>query len=54
MRGSVLNYRTFFMEEPAQVFARAAKNVTVLEITFKELSQFVHLSPQFERKLLAH
>ena len=54
MRGSILNYRTFFMEEPALVFARATKNVTVLEITFPRMSQFFKDSDIFERKLLAH
>lgn len=54
MRGSIMNYRTFFMEEPALVYARASRNVVLLEITFDELSKFNKESAQYERKLLAH
>jgi CRP-like cAMP-binding protein len=54
MRGSILNYRTFFTSEPSQVYVRAARNVILLEITFDQLSQFVKNSQLYERKLLAH
>lgn len=54
MRGSVLNYRTFFTSEPSQVYVRAAKNSIVLEITYEQLVKFVKDSPLYERKLLGH
>ena len=49
-----MNHRTFFMLEPAQVSARASTNLTIMQITFKELMQFAQDSPKYERQLLSH
>jgi hypothetical protein len=54
MRGSILNYRTFFMNEPSSVNIRASKNTVILEINFASLAQFTKDSELFERKLLSH
>lgn len=54
MRGSILFYRTFFIEEPAQVFMRASQTLTLLEIGIKDLKKFERDCPLFERKLLSH
>lgn len=54
MRGSILNYRTFFTSEPSQVYIRAAKNSKVMEITFEQLQRLSKESAQYERKLLGH
>lgn len=40
MRGSILNYRTFFLNQPSDVFARATNNVILFEITFEKLLSF--------------
>jgi hypothetical protein len=34
MRGSIMNHRTFFIEEPMQVMMRASEDTILLEIKF--------------------
>ena len=54
MRGSLLNHRSFFLEETASIFARAAKTSIVLEISLNQLNHFLADSPIFEKKFLSY
>lgn len=54
MRGSLLNHRSFFLEETAAVYARAAKTSIILEITIDEINKLLPDSPIFEKKFLTY
>lgn len=54
MRGSLMNHRSFFLEEHAAVFARAAKTSIVLEISIDEINKYLPDSPLFEKKFLTY
>jgi len=42
MRGSILNYRSFFTNDQAQIYARASTaQLTVLELTYETLQSLV-------------
>jgi len=54
MRGSLMNHRSFFLEEHAVVFARAAKTSIVLEISIDDINKYLNDSPVFEKKFLTY
>jgi hypothetical protein len=54
MRGTILNWRSFILEEPASVFIRAAANTVVMELSFDDLISFLKESFIYEKKLLSH
>jgi len=54
MRSSILNYRSFFLEETASVHARAAKTSIILEISIDEINRILPDSPVFEKKFLSY
>ncbi len=50
-----MNYRTLFMNETAQIYAKAVSSqVTVLQITFEALKSLITESDLYERKLMSH
>lgn len=53
-RGSILNHRSFFLEENASISARASKPSIILEISAEELSSFFEGAPNFEKKYLSY
>lgn len=54
MRGSIINYKTFFTLEPAVVSLRASFPAIVMQISIESLNKFVNVSDNYQRKLLAH
>ena len=52
-RGSLLNHRSFFLEEQAQVYARAAKTSIILEMSMLELNSLLPQSELLEKKFLS-
>ena len=53
-RSSILNPRSFFIDENSFVFARAAKASIVLEISINDLNKLLPDSPLFEKKFLSY
>jgi len=49
-----MNHRSFFLEETAAVFARAAKTSIILEISIDEMTKLQSDSPIFEKKFLTY
>jgi hypothetical protein len=49
-----MNHRSFFLEETAAVFARAAKTSIILEISIDDLNKYLPDSPIFEKKFLTY
>lgn len=44
-KGSVINYRTFFMEEDGQVYFKFSKNSIVLELDYREMNNIAIKHP---------
>ncbi len=48
-----MNHRSFFLEETAAVYARAAKTSIILELPLDKINSFLSDSPIFEKKFLS-
>lgn len=48
-----MNHRSFFLEETAAVYARAAKTSIILELDLNKINSFLSDSPIFEKKFLS-
>ncbi len=48
-----MNHRSFFLEETAAVYARAAKTSIVLELRLDKVNSFLSESPMFEKRFLS-
>ena len=49
-----MNHRSFFLEETAAVYARAAKTSIILELPLDKINSFLADSPVFEKKFLSY
>ena len=53
-KGSILNYRTFFMEDLNYVFVRCATSVTVLYLTLPMLNNIIGSHSDMEKYFLSY
>ena len=55
MRGSILNYRSFFTDDQAQIYARCTTSqVTLLELNYSTLTSLTTDSASFEKSFISH